>query len=74
MRAELELDCANPDLIIKAIKPDVTESGRFKAAMKAGKKSVKLTVEAEDVGALLAGVNSYARLIKTAAEMEKLED
>ena len=74
MRAELELECANPELVIKAIKPDMTETGKFKAVMKAEKTAVKLTVEAKDIGALLAGVNSYARLIKTSADMDNLEE
>jgi len=74
VRAELEIECANPDIVIKAIRPDVAESGKFSAKLKSEKKSVKLTVESKDIVGLLAGINSYARLIKASVDVESLED
>jgi tRNA threonylcarbamoyladenosine modification (KEOPS) complex Pcc1 subunit len=74
VRAELEIECANPDIVIKAITPDVAESGKFSAELKKEKKSVKLTVESKDIVGLLAGINSYARLIKTSTETNDLEE
>jgi len=74
LRAELEIECADPRSVVKSVSPDMGANERFSAELKAEKKSVKLTVESKDVTGLLAGVNSYARLIKTSADMENLED
>jgi len=74
VRAELELECADPQAVIKSILPDVSASERFSAELKAAKKSVKLIVESKDATGLLAGINSYVRLIKTATEVSSLED
>jgi tRNA threonylcarbamoyladenosine modification (KEOPS) complex Pcc1 subunit len=74
VRAELEIGCKDPELVLKSIGPDLGGSGRFTASLKAAKKSVKLTVESGDLTGLLAGVNSYARLIKTSTDIDDLEE
>jgi tRNA threonylcarbamoyladenosine modification (KEOPS) complex Pcc1 subunit len=74
VRADLEIECKEPDIVVKSIRPDMAEAGKFKVGLKASRKSVKLTVEAGEIGALLAGINSYARLIKTSADIGNLEE
>ncbi len=70
--ATLEIECENPGLIIKSLKPDMTE-GKFTVKLEPLEKRLKMTVTAKDVGGLLAGVNSTTRLIKVTNDMESLE-
>ena len=65
MRAEIEIECENPEIVVKSIKPDL-EAKRFNVKLDKLEGKVKLTVESEDVSGLLAGINSYMRLIRTA--------
>jgi tRNA threonylcarbamoyladenosine modification (KEOPS) complex Pcc1 subunit len=74
VRAELCIECTNPDVVVRAVRPDVGETGRFTASLKAAEKSVKLIIESRDVTGLLAGVNSYVRLIKTSTDICDLEE
>ena len=74
MRAELCIECADPDAVVRAVRPDMGEAGRFTASLKAAEKSVKLIVESKDTTGLLAGVNSYVRLIKTSNDICDLEE
>jgi len=74
VRAELELECADPDIVIKAISPDLGKNGRFSAELKKGKGKLNILIESKDITGLLAGVNSYARLVKAATDVCNLED
>lgn len=74
MRAELEIECKNPDIIVKSIKPDVAGHEKFSAEVKAVKGKVVLRVESKELAGLLAGINSYVRLIKTSTDIGNLEE
>jgi tRNA threonylcarbamoyladenosine modification (KEOPS) complex Pcc1 subunit len=65
MIAEIEIECENPEIVISSIKPDL-EAKRFDVKLDRLEGKVKLTVESEDISGLLAGINSYMRLIRTA--------
>lgn len=65
MRVEIEIECDRPDIVVKALKPETEETKKFGVKIEAEKDSVKLELEAEDISGLLAGINSYLRLIKT---------
>ena len=68
MKAEIEIDCERPDIVVKALTPETEETKKFTVKLEAGKNSLKLKLEAESVPGLLAGINSYMRLIKTSMD------
>ena len=73
VRAEIEIECADPELIIKSIEPDVGPTEKFSARLKAEKGALKLLVESKDMAGMLAGINSYMRLARTALEIQNME-
>jgi tRNA threonylcarbamoyladenosine modification (KEOPS) complex Pcc1 subunit len=66
MKAVIDIESENPDQIIKAIEPDMDQTEKFDARLEEGEKKVVLTVEAREASGLLAGINSYVKLIKVA--------
>ena len=74
VRAELEIECANPEIVVRSIKPDMVEHEKFSADIKAMKDKVVLKVESKEIVGLLAGINSYVRLIKTSTDVSNLEE
>jgi len=65
MKAEIEIECERPDIVVKALKPEAEETKKFEVKIEAQKDKVMLILEAKDIPGLLAGINSYMRLIKT---------
>jgi len=65
MKAEIEIECKNPEIIIKALKPSIEDAKKFKVELETDNKKLKLKIEAENISGLLAGINSYMRLIRT---------
>jgi tRNA threonylcarbamoyladenosine modification (KEOPS) complex Pcc1 subunit len=72
MRAEIELKCKDPKLVIRSLKPDTEELSKFDVKLKPGTGKLTLEVEAKDVPGLLAGINSYMRLIKVAIDATEI--
>jgi len=68
MKAEIELECRDPETVVKSLKPDEEELKKFKVKLTAEKNKLKLKVEADDIPGLLAGINSYLRLIRVAID------
>lgn len=68
MKAEIEIECKSPDIVAKALRPEIEETKKFTVKLEAEKDRLKLSLEAEDVPGLLAGINSYLRLIKTSMD------
>jgi len=68
MKAEIEIACNEPELIIKSVKPDQEELNKFDVKLVSEKNKIKLKVEANDIPGLLAGINSYLRLIRVAID------
>jgi tRNA threonylcarbamoyladenosine modification (KEOPS) complex Pcc1 subunit len=65
MKAEIEIECKRPDIVVRALEPETEETKKFSVKIEAEKDRVKLKLEAEDISGLLAGINSYMRLIRT---------
>lgn len=74
VKAELDVDCENPEMVIKSMEPDMTSTDKFSVDMKPSEKSLKIIVTSNDVGGLLAGVNSTARLIKVANDIDGIDE
>ena len=65
MKAELEIECKNPEIVVKALKPDVEDAKKFNVKIEAEENKIELEIEADNISGLLAGINSYIRLIRT---------
>ena len=72
MIAKIEIECQNPDMIIKSLEPDVDKQEKFNVKLDSNKNKILLTVESKEVSGLLAGINSYTRLIKPAIGVENI--
>ena len=68
MKAEIELECKEPKLVVTSLQPDNEELNKFDVKLTPGKNKLILEIEAEDISGLLAGINSYMRLIKVAID------
>jgi len=64
--AKIEIDVENPDQIIQVIEPDMDQTKKFDVRLDSGNGKILLTVEAREEAGLLAGINSYVKLIKVA--------
>jgi len=67
MKAEIEIECKDPDIVIKSIKPDI-EAKKFDVKLENKNGKLILIIESKDITGLLAGINSYVRLIRTAID------
>jgi tRNA threonylcarbamoyladenosine modification (KEOPS) complex Pcc1 subunit len=65
MKAGIEIECKRPDIVVRALEPEIEETKKFSVKIEAEKDRIKLKLEAEDISGLLAGINSYMRLIRT---------
>lgn len=72
MKAEIEIECKDPEIVIKSLEPDVEKTKRFDVEFKTDKNKILLIVKSDDFGGLLAGINSYLRLIKVAIDTMRL--
>lgn len=73
MKAKIEIECKNPKNVIKSIEPDMDQNDKFEAKLEADDKELKLTIKSDEIPGLLAGINSYLKLIKTTSDMEEIK-
>jgi len=71
MKAEIEIDCKDPETVIKAISPDI-DAKKFDVRLEGRESKLVLTIESGDMTGLLAGINSYMKLIRTAISVEEI--
>lgn len=72
MRASIDLDVGDAKAIADALKPDI-EAERFTVELKPAGKMITITVNAESIGELAAGVNSCLRLIRAATATQEVK-
>jgi len=65
MKAEIEIECKDPDTVIRSLSPDI-EAKKFDVKLENKNDKLILIIESKDITGVLAGVNSYIRLIRTA--------
>ncbi|NIO44205.1 MAG: hypothetical protein GTN36_01455 [Candidatus Aenigmarchaeota archaeon] len=65
MKAEIEIECKNPEIVVKALKSDIEDAKKFNVKIEAEEDKIELEIESDNVSGLLAGINSYVRLIRT---------
>ena len=71
-RAEIEISCEDPQIIVDSLKPEMESLEKFKTDIKVEDGKIMLLIEAEEISGLLAGINSYIRLIRTSIETNKI--
>ena len=71
-KAEIEIICDDPQIIVDSLKPEMEKLEKFNAEIKVDDSKIKLSIEAEEISGLLAGINSYIRLIRTSIETNKI--
>ena len=71
MKAEIEINCKDPDTVIKSINPEI-EAKKFDVKLEDKEEKVILTIESKDITGLLAGINSYMKLIRTAISVKEI--
>lgn len=69
MKANIEIECRNPETVLKSIEPDIEKSEKFDVDLKIKENKINVEIKAKDFTGLLAGINSYVRLIKVANEI-----
>ncbi|MCD6477294.1 MAG: hypothetical protein J7K26_04035 [Candidatus Aenigmarchaeota archaeon] len=73
MRAFIEIECKNPDIIIKSIKPDIDQNQKFDVNINNDKDKIIIEIKSPEISGLLAGINSYLKLIRTSIEIQEVE-
>ena len=71
MKAEIEIECKEPETVIKAISPDI-DAKKFDVKLEGNGDKLSLKIESEDMTGLLAGINSYMKLIRTAINVKEI--
>ncbi len=74
-RAEmvLEVPAKEAENIIAALEKEGTQNRRFSSRISIREKKLVIKIEAEDIVALRAAVNSYLRYLQTMESMENAE-
>jgi len=72
MKALIEIECKNPERVIKSIEPDMENNGKFDVKLEEHDGKIFLKIEAPEISGVLAALNSYLRLIKTAMEVDDI--
>ncbi|MBU5574980.1 MAG: KEOPS complex subunit Pcc1 [Candidatus Aenigmatarchaeota archaeon] len=67
-KCNLEIECENPKIVIESLKPEINETEKFKIKIKENDKKIFLEVYANTLSNLMAGINSYLKLIKLISE------
>lgn len=71
--AEFNIKLENPKQAYEALKPDLENTDRFKVKVLPKKGELYIQIEAKDLTAARAAINSYLRLINTVKEIEEVE-
>jgi len=61
MKAVVEIECENPELVKKSIEPETDNTVELESM----ENKLVLKIESERIPTLMAGLNSYLRLINT---------
>lgn len=70
-RAQIEISCKDPKTVVKSLEPEIEKLDKFNAQISGDKDKIKLSIEANDLSGLLAGINSYMRLIKISVDTKE---
>lgn len=73
IKAEFKVSLKNPKAAYEAIKPDAKNTERFKVDLSINKNELLVKIDADDITAARAAINSYLRLINTLKEVEDIE-
>ncbi len=70
MKATIEIECKNPEIIKKSLLPDIKDKKDINIALRNNKKNLIIEVETKKMSYLKAIINSYLSLVKMLKELE----
>ncbi len=73
IKADLKIKLENPKQAYEALKPDLENTERFKVKVSPRKGELYIQIEAKDLTAARAAINSYLRLINTVKEVDEID-
>ena len=73
IKAEFSIQLKSPKEAYEALKLDLENTDRFKVKVEPRKNELYIQIEAKDLTAARAAINSYLRLINTVKEIEEVE-
>jgi tRNA threonylcarbamoyladenosine modification (KEOPS) complex Pcc1 subunit len=68
LKAEIEIECKEPEIVLRSLEPELENTRKFSIDLKASNNKLIITIESKSLSGLLAGINSYLRLVKVAKE------
>jgi tRNA threonylcarbamoyladenosine modification (KEOPS) complex Pcc1 subunit len=68
LKAEIEIECKEPEIVLRSLEPELEDTRKFSIDLKASNNKLIITIESKSLSGLLAGINSYLRLVKVAKE------
>jgi tRNA threonylcarbamoyladenosine modification (KEOPS) complex Pcc1 subunit len=71
MKAVIEIECKEPGMMIKAVSPELGAK-KFDVRLEDKEDKIIMTIESKDMTGLLAGINSYMKLIRTAISVKEI--
>jgi len=66
VKSKIIIKCTDPENVIRALEPDIDDNYKFDVKINSDKNRLMLEIESNDISGLLAGINSYLKLIKAA--------
>ncbi len=73
IKAELCIKLKNPKEAYEALKPGLESTDRFTVKAEARKGELHIEIEAKDITAARAAINSYLRTLNAMKEVEEIE-
>ena len=73
IKAEFSIKLENPKEAYEALKPDLENTERFSVKVTPKKGELYIQIDAKDLTAAGAAINSYLRLINTVKEVGDIE-
>ncbi len=70
MKATIEIECKNPEIIKKSLLPDIRDKKDINISLRNNKKNLIIEVETKKMSYLKAIINSYLSLVKMLKELE----
>jgi len=70
MKATIEIECKNPEIIKKSLLPDIKDKKDINISLRNNKKNLIIEVETKKMSYLKAIINSYLSLVKMLKELE----
>ncbi|MBU5557983.1 MAG: KEOPS complex subunit Pcc1 [Candidatus Aenigmatarchaeota archaeon] len=72
MKALIEIETDDPKTVADALRPDI-EAKHFSVELRPSKDKLNITIHADSIGKLTAGINSCLRLVRAAKSAQEVK-